>query len=162
MPRGPDGPIPFGLRRSESACGYRHEIAENAKNYELLSTRKRTIAPSFERFKSRYREGQEMPAFMENLNNRTSITALCFEMLKANNYSENNMSSQISSCSPKKSFNRKNMSPCTSPSYKVYLPNGMRCSKLRIIGSPHFSDMSPAIRTPHIGQSTFFESSVKQ
>lgn len=64
-----------------------------------------------------------MPSFMENLNSRSSINALCFEMLKANNYCEGDMSSQPSSCSPKKSFNRRALSPMASTNYNnAYTP----------------------------------------
>jgi hypothetical protein len=126
MPRSSDGCLAGqGLRRSGSACSYHSMTIEGLKkNMDKLSTCKRIIAPKFERFKSRYREGQSMPSFMENVNNRTSINSLCFEMLKANNYFATDMGSQISSCSPKKSFNKKTFSPTASPSFKSYAPNG--------------------------------------
>ena len=53
---------------------------------DKLSTQKRIISPSFCLFKGRYRTGQQLPSFMENLNNRMSINGLSFEMLKANNF----------------------------------------------------------------------------
>ncbi len=55
---------------------------------DKLSTQRRVITPNFNMFKSRYRKGQQLPAFMENLNNRMAITGLSYEMLKANNYAD--------------------------------------------------------------------------
>lgn len=51
-----------------------------------LSTRKRIITPNFNLFKGRYRKGQKLPSFMENINNRLTITELSYEMLKSNHY----------------------------------------------------------------------------
>ena len=55
---------------------------------DKLSTQKRVISPNFSFFKGRYRKGQQLPSFMENLNNRLAITGLSYEMIKANGYSE--------------------------------------------------------------------------
>jgi len=98
----------------------------STKDLEKLSTVKRVISPSFKRFKARYRNNQLMPSFMENVNNRISIEGLSYEMLKANNYFEVERGSPVSTCSPKKSFNRKIYSPISSPTYKNYsTPHGI-------------------------------------
>ena len=55
------------------------------KHFDKLSTCRRIITPRFERFRSRYSEGQVLPCFMQNINTRTSLTTLSFEMLKASN-----------------------------------------------------------------------------
>jgi len=54
--------------------------------YDVLSPQKKTISPNFNHFKARYRKGQKLPSYMENINNRMTITKLSYEMLKANNY----------------------------------------------------------------------------
>ncbi len=57
-----------------------------SRNIERLSTVRRTTAPNFDYFKARYRVGQTLPSFMENLNTRMALTGLSSEMLTANNY----------------------------------------------------------------------------
>lgn len=72
---------------------------------EKLSTIKRVISPNFDYFKSRYRENQKLPSFMENVNSRMAITGLSFEMLQSNRYSLiENMRPIYSSLNEKKSF----------------------------------------------------------
>ena len=58
------------------------------KILDKLSTQKRIVTPNFNMFKPRYRMGQKLPSFMENVGSRLSITGLSYEMLKANNYTE--------------------------------------------------------------------------
>ena len=65
------------------------EIPENINEMmSKLSTQRRVITPNFKLIKPRYKTGQKLPSFMENVNNRMAITKLSFEMLKANNYSD--------------------------------------------------------------------------
>ena len=62
------------------------QIAKNVDKIYLL-TQKRVIGPNLNKLKPRYITDQALPSYMQNLNNRTSITALSFEMLKSNGYS---------------------------------------------------------------------------
>jgi len=81
LPRN-SGPI-YSSQASAAESGNINKILEK------LSTQKRVLTPNFCFFKSRYREGQTLPSFMENLNNRLAITTLSSEMLRANGYATN-------------------------------------------------------------------------
>lgn len=93
------------------------------KILDKLSTKARIISPNFNFFKSRYRKGQKLPAFMENLNNRMAITGLSYEMLKANNYVDTDFAETQALCfGAKKSFRveKKADSVQNSPPYEVF------------------------------------------
>jgi len=74
------------------------------KILDKLSTVKRVVTPSFDLFKARYRKDQQLPSFMEGMNNRMSITGLSYEMLKANSYTEVDLAPPVSTFTTKKSF----------------------------------------------------------
>lgn len=74
-------PVPLLLKNPK--------LSEDLKHCrDKLSTSKRLVTPDFDKSKARYRIGQELPSFMENLNNRMSLTMLSSEMLKANRFRE--------------------------------------------------------------------------
>ena len=50
--------------------------------------KKRIATPNFSYALPKFRKGQQLPSYMENVHSRMSINALCFEMLKSNGYSE--------------------------------------------------------------------------
>lgn len=80
------------LSRKEAATKPCESFPLTALDGDLgkLSTQKRIIVPKFDLFKARYKKGQELPSYMECVNNRMSITRLSYEMLRANNYYEDN------------------------------------------------------------------------
>ena len=79
-----------------------------------LSNQKRILTPNFNMFKSRYMEGQQLPSFMQNLNNRLAITKLSYEMLKSNRYSDiKDMKPVYTSFGSKRSFHMENKRPLT-------------------------------------------------
>lgn len=73
------------LNRARSRDAGREPVVDKeAVDKGMRMVERRVIAPDFNRFKGRYRLGQQLPAFMENLNSRMAITGLSFEMLRAN------------------------------------------------------------------------------
>lgn len=98
---------------------------------EKLSTQKRVLTPSFCNFKSRYKEGQKLPSFMESLNSRLAITTLSFEMLKANGYlAAKDKKPVYSSFGEKKSFNVQR--PGTNQvSFNNYMPECLQTQRTR-------------------------------
>ena len=126
--------IPFSKMMSREAANRKKyaqmsEINTDSVNKVLdkLSTAKRVITPDFNLFKSRYIQKQQLPAFMQNLHNRMSITGLSFEMLKANNYTEIELpGTGTSSLEPRKSFHvdKRSITTASSPFFKTYTSNG--------------------------------------
>ena len=101
-------------------CSPHPPVIISSKHMDRLSTCKRVTSPSFNGSMGRYKDGQRVPSFMQSVNNRTSLNSLCFEMLKANHYFNAKPSPVVSSCSPRRSFNRKVYSPQSRPSYYNY------------------------------------------
>eukprot|EP00826_Nyctotherus_ovalis_P031425 TRINITY_DN2511_c0_g2_i1.p1 TRINITY_DN2511_c0_g2~~TRINITY_DN2511_c0_g2_i1.p1 ORF type:complete len:316 (+),score=65.95 TRINITY_DN2511_c0_g2_i1:359-1306(+) len=101
------------------------------KILEKLSTQKRVLTPNFCYFKSRYKEGQKLPSFMESLNSRLAITTLSFEMLKANGYlAAKDKKPVYSSFGEKKLFNVQR--PGTNQvSFNNYMPECLKTQRTR-------------------------------
>jgi hypothetical protein len=78
--------IPFVKMLSRETASPKPKKLINDHAYDTLPSQRKIIAPNFNHFKARYRKGQKLPSYMENVNNRMTITKLSYEMLKANNY----------------------------------------------------------------------------
>ena len=93
---------------------------------EKLIVPSKIPSPNFRLSKSRYSKGQELPSFMQNINNRIALTGLSFEMLKANKYSDNE--------SKEPSIKKETIEPKNNEfNYNSYFPPEIKKNKKKYI-----------------------------